>query len=98
VDIGQMGAALVAAFVIMRIIDQVVKPAWCKFKLDEFWYPYLALLLGVGLGWFTGINALPVFGVAPIVGRLLTCLTIGLGPSFLFDLVKGRPELPKSSS
>jgi hypothetical protein len=93
-DIGQFGAAIVAAFVIMRIIDQAVKPIWEKVKFDDFWYPYLALVLGGALGWFTGINALPVFGVAPIVGRVLTCLTIGLGPSFLFDLVKGRPEPP----
>lgn len=94
-DIGQFGAAIVAAFVIMRIIDQAVKPIWEKAKLDSFWYPYLALALGALLGWFTGINALPVFGVAPIVGRVLTCLTIGLGPSFLFDLVQRKPEFPQ---
>ena len=93
-DIGQFGAAIVAAFVVMRIIDQVFKPVWARLKWDSFWYPYLALGLGSALGWYTGINALPVFGVAPIVGRVLTCLTIGLGPSFLFDLVKGKPGLP----
>ena len=93
-DLQQLGAAIVAAFVVMQIINAVVRPLWDRFQLDTFWLLYVALGIGGALGWFTGINALPVFGVEPLVGRILTCLVIGLGPSFIYELVKGKPSLP----
>jgi len=94
-DLQQLGAAIVAAFVVMKLVDALVRPIWDRFELDTFWLMYVALVIGAGLGWFTGINALPVFGVEPVVGRILTCLLIGLGPSFIHDLVSQQPELPK---
>jgi len=93
-DISQLGAAIVAAFIIMKLVDAVIKPAWERLGLDSFWLLYVALVIGAGLGWFTGINALPVFGVTPLIGRVLTCLLIGLGPSFIYDLVDKQPALP----
>lgn len=95
-DVEALGAALVAAFVVMKLVDAIVRPLWVRAKLDTFWLAYVALIIGGALGWFTGINALPVFGIAPLVGRVLTCLAIGLGPSFLHDLVAQKPALPQS--
>jgi len=88
-DVEQLGAAIVAAFVVYKLIDAVVTPLWERAGLDKFWLLYVALVVGAPLGWFTGINAFPVFGVAPVVGRVLTCLVIGLGPSFIHDLQDG---------
>ncbi len=93
-DMQQLGAAIVAAFVVMKLVDAIVKPAWERAKLDSFWLLYVALVIGGGLGWFTGLNALPVFGEQPLVGRVLTCLLVGLGPSFIHDLVAGKPQIP----
>ena len=78
-DTSQMGAAIVAAFVITRLVEAIIKPLWLRFKLDAFWLLYVALAIGAALGWFTEINALPVFGKFPVIGRGLTCLLIGLG-------------------
>lgn len=66
--------------------------------LKNLWPQYVAITIGSVLGWFTGLNAFPVFAVGPGVGRVLTCLVIGLGPSFIFDLVKGKPTLPANEA
>ena len=89
-DIEQLGAAIAAAFVVYKLVEAVIEPIWTRYLLDRFWLLYIALAIGAPLGWFTGINALPVFGVAPVVGRVLTCLVIGLGPSFIHDLTDGN--------
>lgn len=94
-DIAQLGAAIVAAFVVRQLIEALVKPVWTRYQLDSFWLLYVALGIGAPLAWFTGLNALPVFGLAPVVGRVLTCLAVGLGPSFLHDLIDGKPKAPQ---
>jgi len=89
-DIELLGAAVVAAFVVMRLVESIVKPIWERVGLDPFWLVYVAMAIGAGLAWFTAINAFPIFSpVNPLVGRILTCLVIGLGPSFIFDLLDG---------
>lgn len=93
-DLAQLGAAIVAAFVIERLIDALVKPIWEHFALDKFWLLYVGAIGGGALAWATGLNALPVFGVSPVVGRVLTCLVVGLGSSFIYDLVDQTPTLP----
>ena len=91
-NVEQLGVAIVAAFVVMQIVDALVKPVWERYSLDAFWYRYVALAIGAPLGWFTEINALPVFTNA-VIGRVLTCLVIGLGPSFIHDLVDKTPAV-----
>jgi len=85
-DFELLGAAAIAAFVIMRVVDALIKPFFERYELDKFWLQYIAAGIGAPLGWFTGINAFPVFATAPMVGRVITCLVIGLGPSFIYDL------------
>jgi len=92
-NIELLGAAIVAAFVVMRLIETVVKPLWARAGLDPFWLCYVSLVIGGALGWFTAINAFPVFSpIEPIVGRIVTCLFIGLGPSAIYDMIDGPSE------
>lgn len=93
-DLGALGAALVAAFVIERIVDAIVSPLFDKLGWDRFWLLYVAWAVGSGLAWATGLNALPVFAEVPAVGRVLTCMVVGLGSSFIYDLVDQTPSLP----
>jgi len=58
------------------------------------WLP--GLLIGGGLMWATGLNALPLFDTAlPGTGRVLTCIAGALGPSAVYDLwdrlIKTKP-------
>ena len=92
-DVGALGAALVAAFVIERLVEALVSPVWDKFALDRFWLLYIAWAVGGGLAWATGLNALPVFAESAVVGRVLTCMLVGLGSSFIYDLVDNQPSL-----
>lgn len=91
-DTGAIGAAVVAAIVLMRLVEQIVKPFFERYALDKFWLAYITLVVGGVLAWFTGLNALPVFAESPVVGRVLTCLIIGLGPSFIYDLLDEVPQ------
>jgi hypothetical protein len=92
-DVGALGAALVAAFVIERLVEAVIAPLFDKFKWDRFWLLYIAWAVGGGLAWATGLNALPVFAESAVVGRVLTCMLVGLGSSFIYDLVDNQPSL-----
>ena len=93
-NLEMMATALVAAWVIEMVVGALVKPAWERAGLDKFWLLYVVAVIAAPLAWFTGINALPVFADAPVVGRVLTCLVIALGPSFIWDLVDKEPALP----
>lgn len=85
-DVEILGVAIVASFVVMKLIEAIITPLWLRLGWDRFYLIYVSLLIGGGLAWYTGLNALPVFVVEPVVGRVLTCLAVGLGPSFLYDL------------
>lgn len=52
-DLGALGAALVAAFVIERLVEALVSPVWDKFALDRFWLLYVAWFIGSALAWAT---------------------------------------------
>jgi uncharacterized membrane protein len=93
-DMGALATALVAAWVIEMLVGAFVKPIWQRAGLDPFWLLYVVAVIAAPLAWFTGINALPVFAEAPVVGRVLTCLVIALGPSFIYDLTDREPALP----
>jgi len=57
------------------------------------WLP--GLLIGGGLMWATGLNALPLFDTAlPGTGRVLTCIAGALGPSVVFDLWDRFVKMP----
>lgn len=85
-DFEILAVAAVAALVIMRLVEVIVKPIWEQLAWPAFWLRYVSLAIGAALAWFTGLNGFPVFGVEPLVGRVLTCLAVGIGPSFIFEL------------
>ena len=84
-----LGVAVMASFVIMKLIEAIVSPLWDRLGWDRFWLLYVGLAIGAGVGWFTGLNCFPVFAESPLLGRVLTTLVIGLGPSFIYDIVDG---------
>ncbi len=85
-DLTSLAALVTVAWILMRTVEAAVKPAWAKLKLDPFWLLYVSIALGIPLGLATGINAFPVFSQWPLVGRILSALIVGLGPSFIYDL------------
>lgn len=88
-------AAVTAAWIIENLVEKIIKPIWEHFALDKFWLAYVALIVGAALAWFTGLNAFPVFTESETVGRVLTCLVVGLGPSAIYDMWVDKPDLPE---
>jgi len=84
-----LGVAVTVAWVLMKLVDAIISPLWDRFGLDRFWLLYVGLAISVPLGWFAGLDAFPVFSQVPPIGRVLTALVIGLGPSFIWDLTDG---------
>jgi len=87
------------AFILMQFINALVKPAIeivnmairkepVAEAIIRLWPLYVTVLIGGSLGWFTEYNLLPAFN-PPIIGRVLTAIGIGLGPSFIYDLQDG---------
>lgn len=93
-DLEQLGLAIVAAWVCTRLIEAIIKPLWAKAGLDAFYLAYVALGLGAAIGYATGLAAFPVVQVY-WVNRAVTCLVIGLGPSFIYDLIDKTPTPPE---
>lgn len=93
-DLGKLAALIVVAWLVSRIVEVVVKPLWLRYKLDLFWLAYVAIPLGVLAGLATAVNAFPVFDRWPVVGRGLSVLVVGLGPSFIYDLFDKQPTPP----
>ena len=93
-----LALAIIAAWILEQLVDKLLKPAWEKFNLDLFWLGYVAVAVGAFGGWATGLNALPVFVAMPLVGRVLTCLIIGAGSTFIYDLQDQAPTLVTNNS
>jgi hypothetical protein len=87
--------AVFVSYVLMQFIQALVKPLIdiinaaiegqpVKEMIVALWPMYATVLVAGSLAWFAGINILPMF--PPSLGQVLTCIGIGLGPSFLYDL------------
>jgi len=72
--------------VIEKLIDAIVKPLFVRLKVDTWWLLYVSLVFGFAIGWATGLNAFPVVG-SEVVGKILTALVCGCGPTFIYDLI-----------
>ena len=95
-DFQSVVALGVLAFVVMRIVDGLVKPLWDHFSLDHKWLFYVAFVVGVPATWLSGLNILPIFPEQyALAGRLLTCLAGGLGPGGIYDLLFDKPQPPQ---
>ena len=83
----------ISTVIIFKTDDQVlwVYKVGCKWEASEADSDQRIKDVGYK---FTGINAFPVFAEAALVGRLMTCAVIALGPSFIYDLVDKTPALP----
>ena len=91
-DYAQLAAAVVAAIILEKLFEAIFGPLWKKLGWDPFFKLYAAMIVGAGLGFATGLNALPVFALSPMVGRVLTALFIGCGSSVVYDLLDKVPQ------
>jgi hypothetical protein len=84
-----------ASWLAMRMAEEIFKPIWTKLNLDLFYFKYLAMVVGFVFGWFTGLNAFSVFPVevSVLFGRVISCVAVGLGPNFLYDILD-QPKPP----
>lgn len=92
------------SFVVMQFIEALVKPITeivnkairkepVLADILGLWPVYLCLGIGAVLGWYTGINGFTDWWPDyPVIGRLLTGLAIGLGPTFVYDLTHKAPQ------
>lgn len=94
-------AVALAAWVIARLIEALKAPVKDAYEAAPKWVrvsvQYGAIALGAGLAWFTALNMFPGFSaVWPPLGRIMTCIGAGLGPSWVYDTWMDRPKQPES--
>ena len=102
VNTEHLALAAVLSYILMQFVQAVLKPFFKivnkKLKGEEvkkdvldLWPMYATALVAGGTGWFARLNILP--GLEhEILGRVITALGIGLGPSFLYDLTHREEE------
>ena len=87
------------SFVVQKLATVVLKPIWTKLKLDPFYFFYLVFSLGAALGWVSTLNLLPFFsGNVEIVGRVVTSVACGAGPTVVYDLWFDKPKPPPTTT
>jgi hypothetical protein len=80
-------ALIVLSIIIEKLIAAIIQPIFVKFKWDTWYLLYVSFVVGGLLGWATGLNAFPTLFTVAWVGRLITSLACGAGPTFLYDLI-----------
>ena len=86
-----LALAGVAAFIVQKLVEAIVTPLFVARGWNRVGLFYVGLVLGALAGWATGLNFLPMFHDPAWAGRVLSCLAIGLGTSFIYDLAdRGR--------
>ena len=95
-DFELLAQAVFVAYVLMQFTNSLVKPVIeivntalegesVKALVLELWPMYVTVAIAGCLGWFARFNLLPMFD-PDVIGRVLTAIGIGLGPSFIYDL------------
>jgi hypothetical protein len=88
---------IVLSVIVEKLIAAIVQPVFLKLKWDTWWLLYVSFIVGGLLGWATGLNAFPTMFATAWVGRLITALACGAGPTFLYDMIDNgqNARLPK---
>lgn len=87
-----LGVAVLAAAVIKLLVDHLFRPVEENVPAadDWWWKPYVYLVIGGALGWFTELNGFPeLWPRVPEIGRALTALLIGGGPELVRMIAEG---------
>lgn len=71
-----------------RLVEVFVKPLFDKFKLDKFWLMPASWVVCGALGALSGLNLFADLFPNPVIGLVLTAVTIGGGANLLHDVFK----------
>ena len=103
-DLELLAQIVFVSYVLMQFVNTLIKPIVdiinaalngepVKAMIIALWPMYLTVVIAGTIGWFANFNLLPMFE-PEVIGRVLTAIGIGLGPSFLYDLQdKPPPEV-----
>ena len=94
-DLETLVGLVILSFIVRQTLQKIIKPLIEKEPLAQAWPFYLAFAAGSVACWFSGLNALPVFP-DETVGRVLSCLAAGHGPSVVHDIVAGIRDFLKN--
>lgn len=86
-----LSQAVFLSVVANNLIDGILEPIRKRYPGIDLWYViYITWLFGGVLAWFSGINLFEGVFANPLVGKILTSVTIGGGSKLLHDLFDKR--------
>lgn len=95
VDFEVLTVVVVASAVLMKIFEALKNRLQKRYDKLPDWgrevWGYAMILASGALMWSTGLNAFP--GFAAPIGRILTCISGGMGPSLVYDLFVDKPDV-----
>lgn len=93
-----LAVTLLLATANKALLDFIAAPIRRRYPdVDLWWFDYVALVTGLAMGWFAGINVFLDMIGNPILGRVLTALLVG-GGAALINSVMGSPQLPATGT
>lgn len=89
----QLSIALFLAALNKTLVDYIAEPVRQKFPQGDFWWlQYVALVMGLFIGWLGNVNLFALYIPDPVVGRILTAILIGGGSSLIHDVFSGPDD------
>lgn len=93
VDFEVLTLVVVASAVLMKVFEAIKNRLQKRYDALPDWgrevWGYVMILASAALMWSTALNAFP--GFAAPIGRILTCVAGGMGPSLVYDLFVDKP-------
>lgn len=93
-----LGLAMFLAVFVKAALDKVAGLVRAKWPTADLALPFgiVAILAGGLLAWFAQLNVFAMLPIAPLLGRVLTAIAVGLGAEFLNDvtaIAQGRRSI-----
>jgi len=84
-----LSIVLIGALVIERLLEAVGEPiiALIPGGVNPNLKRLVYLVIGSVLGGLTGLNMLPIFGLAPVAGQIVTAVAFGSGSQVIHAII-----------
>lgn len=77
-----------------RIVAGLFTPAIEALKIDKVWLMYMSWVAAAFIIFSTGLNLFAAIIDAPLIGQLLTAVSVGGGANILHDVSHVAPDNP----
>jgi hypothetical protein len=93
-NLSPVALVILLSFACKGVVDAIIKPLkdW-RPEMPTFWVPWLSIVFGMLLAWFSDANLLAGVVATPALGVLITGFLIGAGQDTIYQFVQLAGEV-----